>query len=85
MNYNSITWQAMLSYSKKAQLLDVPMSLHGLFGDAVGSFLEKFLVAQIESKVYSKASDRSQAASYSGSRKYPRPAVQIQGKPAPET
>lgn len=38
--------------SEKAQLLDVPISPHGFFGDAVGS-LEKFLVAQKQSKVLS--------------------------------
>ncbi|KAI2666671.1 Transposon Ty3-G Gag-Pol polyprotein [Labeo rohita] len=39
--------------SEKAQLLDTPISPLGLFGDAVGSFSEKFLEAQKQSKAMS--------------------------------
>ncbi|KAL0197791.1 hypothetical protein M9458_006331, partial [Cirrhinus mrigala] len=39
--------------SEKAQLLDAPISPLGLFGDAVGSFSEKFLEAQKQSKAMS--------------------------------
>lgn len=39
--------------SEKAQLLDAPISPNGLFGDAVGSFSEKLLEVQKQSKALS--------------------------------
>lgn len=42
-----------VSYSEKALLLDMPISPHGLFGNVVGYFSEKFLKFQKQSKVLS--------------------------------
>lgn len=42
-----------MSDSEKALLLDMPISPHGLFGNAVGYFSEKFLKVQKQSKVLS--------------------------------
>lgn len=45
--------QTDVQNSEKEQLLDVPRSPHGLFDNVVGSFSEKFLKAQKQSKVLS--------------------------------
>lgn len=76
---------------EKARLLDAPISPHGLFGDDVGSFSEKFLETQKQSKTLShflpkrvaappqrylsSSSRRPYAASSSGLKKDPESAV----------
>lgn len=57
-----------MSDLEKAQLLDMPISPNSLFGNAVGSFSEKFLEAQKQSKVLNHVHPKGAAAPLKRSR-----------------